>query len=184
MGIKEIYLPYDLYKVGLDSDAVCVLPEIPKEGEIYDIPKGTRVMVNNLGQINMAKGAELLGGHRLNVFNSKAAEMLSEMGLKMFTVSPELNQKEIKSLRQSTDLPIEIIAYGRLQLMLMENCVIKSAYRCACDKANFSLKDRKNVEFPVISQNCRNIILNSCPVYMADRIDDIKNLQIDSAFFM
>ncbi len=179
MGIKEIYLPYDLYKEGIDSDAVCVLPEIPKEGETYEIPKGARVMVNNLGQINSLDNAELLGGHRLNVFNSQAAEMLSEMGLKTFTASPELNQKELKSLRQSTDLPIEIIAYGRLGLMLMENCVIKSAYRCACDKASFSLKDRKNVEFPVICQNCRNIILNSCPVYMADRIDDIKNLQID-----
>ena len=101
------------------------------------------------------------------------------MGAESLTISPELNLSEIKQMAEKTCLPLELIAYGRLPLMLMENCIIKSSYRCACGKEKFSLRDRKGVEFPIITEDCRNLLLNSCPIYMADRMDDIKSLQID-----
>ena len=179
VGGCEIYLPYELYIKAEDKDAVCVLPELPKEGEKLNIPKGARVMVNNIGQFEVARGREILGGHRLNVYNSASAGALRKLGTDVITVSPELNLKEIKELSENTDASLEVIAYGRLPLMLMENCVIKSAHRCECSKKSFALRDRKGIDFPIVTENCRNILLNSCPIYMADRIDDIKSLQID-----
>ncbi len=179
VGGCDIYLPYELYISKMDKDAVCVLPELPKEGEKLNIPEGVRVMVNNIGQFEVARGGEILGGHRLNVYNSVAATAFGDFGASVLTVSPELNLKEIKELAQNSDASFEVIAYGHLPLMLMENCVIKSAHRCECKEKNFALRDRKGIDFPILTENCRNIVLNSCPIYMADRIEDIKSLQID-----
>ena len=179
MGVSEIYLPYHLYKKGIDMNAVCVLPELPREGQKLDISGAEKVMVGTIGQFDTARGKTIFGGHRLNVYNSEAAEFLKSLGAKSLTISPELNLSEIKQMAEKTCLPLELIAYGRLPLMLMENCIIKSSYRCACVKEKFSLRDRKGVEFPIITEDCRNLLLNSCPIYMADRMDDIKSLQID-----
>ncbi len=179
MGIDEIYVPYDLFRTGEYPDSVCVLPELPRQGEKLDLSKAELVMVNHLGQFEQARGKEILGGHRLNVLNREAAEQYADLGVRSLTVSPELNAKEIRQLAASCSLPLEIIGYGRIPLMTMENCVIKSAYRCACKEKSFSLRDRKDAEFPILTQDCRNILLNSCPIYMADRMADIKNLQID-----
>lgn len=179
MGADEIYLPYSLYRTGLDKDAVCVLPELPREGVSLDVSDAARVMVNNIGQFETARGCKILGGHRLNLFNCEAAQQLAQLGAETLTVSPELNLKEIRQLAESTDVPLEVIGYGRLPLMLMENCVIKSAHSCGCKEKSYSLRDRKGIDFPIVSQDCRNILLNSCPIYMADRMADIKNLQIE-----
>lgn len=179
MGIREIYLPYRLYRTGLDKEAVCVLPELPRQGETLDLSGAARVMVNNIGQLEAARGCEILGGHRLNLYNSGAAEQLAAMGAASLTASPELNLKELRQLAENSCVPLEVIAYGRLPLMLMENCVIKSAASCGCGNGRFALRDRKGIDFPILTEDCRNILLNSCPIDMADRLEDIKNLQIN-----
>ena len=60
--------------------------------------------------------------------------------------------------------------------MLLENCVIKSAYRCTKGEGFFELCDRKGERFPVLCEGCRNVMLNSVPLYMADKLDDIVSL--------
>ena len=61
----------------------------------------------------------------------------------------------------------------------MENCVIKSAHRCGCKEKRFYLRDRMGERFPLGTENCRNIVYNAKPIYMADKLRDIKSLQID-----
>lgn len=179
MGIREIYVPYALYSHIEDTEAVCVLPELPREGEKLSLDRAKRVLLQHIGQLETAKGKEILGGHRLNVYNHIAAAQLAEMGFSSLTVSPELNLSELARLSRNSSVPLELMVYGRVPLMLMENCVLKSAYRCGCDKGEYALRDRKNVEFPIKTQNCRNILYNSCPIYMADRLEEIKSLQFD-----
>lgn len=179
MGVEEIYLPYDLFRSAADESAVCVLPELPREGEKLNLSAARRVMIHHIGQLREAEGKEILGGHRLNVYNRMTAMQLAEMGIGSLTVSPELNLKEIAQLTQHCSVPLEVIAYGRIALMLTENCVIKSAHKCSCKNSEYALRDRKGFVFPLRTQHCRNLVYNSCPIYMADRISDIKNLQID-----
>ena len=175
-GIKAKYLSYDLFRrFGTEKD-VCVLPPLTKEGETLHLESAARVMVQNIGQIEAAKEKIMCGGERLNVTNSETMKILSSIGMKRVTLSPEPNLKEMKQITDHCAVPAEVIAYGRLSVMLLENCVIKSAYRCTKGEGFFELCDRKGERFPVLCEGCRNVVLNSVPLYMADKLDDIVSL--------
>ncbi len=181
MGIRRIYLPASLAAFAERvPEPVLQREPITKEGKTPELSDFKRVCIQNLGQLTSAKGREITAGHRLNIANSETVRMLSEAGILRAVLSPELNLKAISSLRKYTDMELEVIGYGRLPLMLLENCLIKSNGACGCESGCFSLKDRKNEEFPLIPTRCGNLIYNGKPIYMADRISDIKNLQIDS----
>jgi putative protease len=101
------------------------------------------------------------------------------MGVQRVTLSPELNIKEIKEITKNTTVPTEVIAYGRLPVMVMENCVIKSQGMCSRTGGCFDLSDRMGERFPIMCENCRNILLNSVPLYMADKWSDLLSLNVD-----
>ena len=73
-------------------------------------------------------------------------------------------------------IPCEAIVYGRLPLMIMENCIICNQHGCApkdlsgtC-RAPHTLTDRRGEDFPVVSAfGCRNEILNGKTLYLADK---------------
>ncbi len=181
MGIKRIYLPEKLKKFAKEiEEPVLMLGPLSKEGEPAEKLEINDVCVQNIGQLPGMEGHRITAGHRLNITNGETAQMLSRWGVSRTVVSPELNLKAIHALRAHTDMELEVIAYGRLPLMLLENCIIKSNGACGCDSGVFALKDRKNEIFPLVPTRCGNLIYNGKPIYMADRISDIKNLQIDS----
>ncbi len=171
----EILTSHELSK-SVKSDFV-ICPAVKKEGEIFS-PNASKIMAQNIGQLNFS--GEIYGGERLNVTNSSTCELLSSKGVKRVTLSPELNIKEIKEITKATSVPIEIIAYGRLPVMVMENCIIKSQGLCSRDGGTFHIEDRLGESFPIICENCRNIILNSVPVYMADKWSDLLSLNVDA----
>ncbi len=175
LGDFEIITGYELSKSVDTSFAMC--PAVDKEGE--DVKTSAKkIMVQNLGQLDSSK--KLFGGERLNITNSYSCEVARELGIKRITLSPELNIKEIKEITHSTDTETEVIAYGRLPIMVMENCVIKSQGKCTKSGGNFELLDRMGEKFPVICENCKNIILNSVPIYLADKPDDLLSLNVDA----
>ncbi len=175
MGDFEIISSYELSKKSEAAFTMC--PAVKKEGETTTI-KSEKIMVQNIGQIDDKK--ELYGGERLNVTNSYTCQVLEDSGFKRVTLSPELNIKEIKEITSATAVPTEVIAYGRLPVMVMENCVIKSFKMCSEKGGVFSLSDRKGERFPIICENCRNIVLNSVPIYMADKGGDLLSLNVDA----
>ena len=72
------------------------------------------------------------------------------------------------------------MVYGHLPLMTMKNCVIKAAGgKCECGSGKkFYLKDRKNEKFAIVCNgktSCTNTLLNAKPIYMADKISDLKS---------
>lgn len=170
----EILTSYELSKE-IDSDFV-LCPAVKKEGEKDEIA-ANKIMVQNIGQITDKK--ELYGGERLNVTNSVTCEVMRDAGFHRVTLSPELNIREIKEISQNTDMPLEVIAYGKLPLMVMENCVIKSCGMCSQAGGTFELSDRMNERFPIVCENCRNILLNGVPIYLADKPDDLLSLNVD-----
>lgn len=116
---------------------------------------------------------------RFNVYNSLAAEAYSDF--ECVTLSPELNLKEISQLLRYTSVNAELIAYGRLPLMITQNCPVKVSGKCQHGKMKYSLKDRMNEKFPIMcSHDCAAKILNSKPIFMADKIKDLKKLKINS----
>jgi len=95
------------------------------------------------------------------------------MGFASLTASFELKLAQIRDLTKAVDT--EIIAYGRLPLMITENCAIKNqSGKCVCSNVNM-LTDRKGVPFPVVKAwGCRNEILNANKLWLADKAQDYK----------
>lgn len=117
----------------------------------------------------------IMGGHSLNIFNSLALKEYREnFGLHSTLVSTELELKDISALREA--LPRGILAYGRTALMLTRNCPIKNGLDCKSCKGEQSLTDRKGIKFPVRCCNGCSEILNSRPIYIADKLSDVKNV--------
>ena len=99
------------------------------------------------------------------------------MGLKSAAVSFELKLAQIRDLSKAVDT--EIITYGRLPLMIMENCIIRNrtggVCRHACEGGENLLTDRKGARFPVVrAYGCRNEILNSKTLFLGNKQNDVR----------
>ena len=134
-------------------------------------------LVGNLGQIQLAKshGMTVRGDIGLNVFNSETIFVLKNLGLESAALSFELRLAEIRDLSKSLDT--EMLVYGRLPLMLTENCIVRnSTDACTCESFS-GLVDRQGALFPVVPEyGCRNVLLNSKKLFMADKRRSIKQL--------
>lgn len=117
----------------------------------------------------------------LNVYNSQTANYLGKNGT--VTLSPELNLHEIEDMLKNTNAKAEVIAYGHLPLMIMKNCPVKAMGKCQSGKNIYKLRDRKKEEFPLVCDGkcggCKSVLLNSKPIYMADKAEDLKRLKIN-----
>ncbi len=175
-GIDLIYAPYEaamaLREKYPDISVVTRTDDIFREQKIA----GNAAAVSSNAAIyhygKHRKDIKLYGTHRLNVFNSASLEHYRELSL--VTLSPELNMAEIAALASDTDVPFELIGYGRIPLMLMRNCPIKAMGKCQNGRDIYSLKDRRNEEFPLIChKGCIAELLNSKPLFMADKLNDL-----------
>lgn len=117
----------------------------------------------------------------LNVYNSQTANYFGKSGT--VTLSPELNLHEIEDLLKNTNASTEVIAYGHLPLMIMKNCPVRAMGKCQNGKNIYKLRDRKKEEFPLVCDGkcdeCKSVLLNSKPIYMADKAEDLKQLKIN-----
>ena len=127
------------------------------------------VSVGNLGHLPIVAGLPLCkhGDFSLNISNSRSLLFWREQGLDSVTLSFELRHQQIAALRKY--LPCEAIVYGRLPLMVTENCVTKCAVGCSHGGGSV-LTDRTGAQFPVLCEyGCRNEIENSKPLFLADK---------------
>lgn len=171
-GIKRIYAPSEVAKKLNGIEAVTKTADILTDEEIAT----ESVSVSSLGAMHRYGDKAKYGDWRLNVYNSLTADMFSSV-----TVSPELNLRDIKDIVSHTDSETEIIGYGRLPLMIMKNCPIKAMGKCQHGKNIYTLRDRKNIEFPIVCQkDCRAVLLNSKPIYTADILDEVISTGINA----
>lgn len=131
----------------------------------------TGLLLGNLGHFPLARGGgwRLYGDYGLNVFNSRSLAFLREKGLESACLSFELRFSQIRDMKKL--LPAEALVYGRLPLMITENCLIQNSAGCRCDRPNF-LNDRTGAAFPLLPAfGHRTEVQNSRPLYLADRPD-------------
>ena len=131
-------------------------------------------LVGNLGHAMLAKsvGLNVRGDFGLNVFNSLTMEMVRQAGFLSATASFELRIAQIRDLSKTLDT--EMIVYGRLPLMVSDQCVIRhSSGRCSC-AIPAQMSDRMGAVFPVVKEyGCRNVIYNAHKLYLADKAEDL-----------
>ena len=126
-------------------------------------------------------GFEIHGGFALNVFNSYSVSFFESLDVKVLTLSPELTLSQLEKITSKAQRGI--IAYGRLPLMLTRNCPVKNGTDCETCKGRGVLTDRMNKSFPVVCSFGCSEVLNSQPVYMADRLTEIKNVDFLTLYF-
>ena len=173
----EVRLGVTLPRVAWDRERDRMMDQMK---EVYDL--GVRdALIGNLGMIAPARalGFTLRGDYGLEVYNSQTYKELRHLGFASVTASFELKFPQIRDLSKALDT--ELIVYGRLPLMMMENCILRNRTggRCerACEGPDNLLTDRKGAQFPVIrAYGCRNELLNSKTLFLADKAADYLRL--------
>ena len=184
-GAEMIYVPIELLPGLKDycgkAKLCAVLPRVWRDGDeagfrkiLETTPALSAVSIGNAGHMAIVEGLPLerRGDFGLNVFNSRAVAFWQEQGLDSVTVSFELRHQQVRELRKY--LPCEGIVYGRLPLMVTENCMIGNAGNCHGDKrlcqGENTLTDRTGARFPLLGQyGCRCEIENSRTLFLADK---------------
>ncbi|MCR1970869.1 DUF3656 domain-containing U32 family peptidase [Clostridium cochlearium] len=148
------------------------------------------IITANLGIINDFKDKiSIIGDYKLNMFNSYSLEFFKDI-IYMGCLSTELNKMEIKDVLKKSSIPVQLLLYGRIELMVSEYCPIGSSFshknklkECnnVCQKDNFSLIDRKGEKFPIVTDKfCRSHILNTVPLNLIQYIKELEEMGIHS----
>ena len=176
--IDRIYIPLRFFskykenikKLSMKFNTYILMPTISKGNydkidihKIIDEYNIKGIVISNLSQIEEFKGMNLISNYTMNIFNDYTALELKNMGLNMYTISPEADKETIRGL--GNNLLRELIVYGRTRLMISEYCTIGTYRNCngVCENGEYKLKDRMGFEFPIYTDrtNCNNIIYNS-----------------------
>ena len=170
------------------------LPRIIHDGELPKLIKELNLLrdlgvkdalVGNLGLLGPVReaGMRIHGDFGLNIYNSASMNVLQQLELTSATVSFEATMPQIRDMSKA--VKAELLIYGRLPLMVTEQCLIRNRTgECACKtlgtKHNTKLVDKTGAEFPVIKDgnNCRSVLLNGKKLSWLDRQDDLNKLGI------
>ena len=169
-------------------NVAAVLPRIVHDGEMLAIRDGLRAvremgvkeaLVGNLGLMIPVReaGFQIRGDFGLNIFNSMSMHTLRELELDSATLSFEMTLPQVRDI--SKDIPCELLCYGRLPLMVTENCLIRGKTgQCACHMGPTKLVDKTGAEFPVLrdGQSCRSVLYNGKKLSWLDRQNDLAKL--------
>ena len=139
--------------------------------------------VCNLDGMGIAKEADMpfATGFGMNIFNTNSLNAMSDSGATDCLLSCELSLSQIAAL--GGDIRRGVMAYGRIPLMMTRNCPVRNELTCAECKSGSKLVDRMNVEFPVICKNGCSFILNSRPLWLADKSNEIRNADYTLLYF-
>lgn len=159
-------------QAGYPKQAVVALPTIE-----HDLVPGTRemaldfdawryvkpgkpVLVENLGALVRAAelGARVEVGPHIPVTNELSLATAANLGAQRVWLSPELTLGQIADLAEDSPVELGLTVIGSQELMVTEHCLLMSQGPCDqdCDacprrKSPHYLRDRKDFEFPVVT---------------------------------
>lgn len=187
--LSEVSGQSDLFRrLAKEQDLAVTLPRVIRDDEtrgVLDALENAaslgirRVLIGNLGHLPLvlSRGMEPAADFGMNVFNSRAMETLRHLGFVSCTASFELSLPQLRDI--SKPLPTEMIVYGRLPLMLTENCIIKNRTgACTCHAGPVKLVDRMGEEFRVVRDcgTCRSVVLNGKKLYLLDKKENVRRI--------
>lgn len=112
-------------------------------------------------------GLRVFGDFGLNVFNSNTAACIPHPIVSF--------EQKLEAVNRIHAQDTGCLVYGRLPLMLTRNCPVQANIGCAECKKQGKLTDRKGYTFPVVCSPYSCVeVLNSVPLYMGDRMQEVK----------
>lgn len=144
---------------------------------------GNPVMAESLGALTRAhaEGAAVEVGPHLPVTNKLSLQTAADLGASRVWLSPELTLAQIADLAQNAPVELGLTIIGSQELMVTEHCMLMSqgpcnqkCESCARRKSPHFLKDRKDYEFPVVSDQLgRSHLYNSVRLDVAHAFPDL-----------
>ncbi len=173
------FIPLDKYKPGSRANGICLPPVIFdsewKENEaMLKLARDNGIewaLVSNIGQIKRIKemGFRFIADYRFNAFNAPCVDYLMKNGAENVIISPELTLATARNLKGYS-----LIAYGHIPMMTTHKCVLKDTV--GCEKCQGYMTDRQGANLFVQGiYGHRNLIYNSVPTYMADKLNEIND---------
>lgn len=211
LAVERLYLPFsmlvnesgeNILRLGQKTEVYAYIPPITKgnydrliKSKLKHIANmGVKgILAGNIGALEYTAdipGLSFMGDHYMNIFNSVSIKVARDLGMNGVTLSPELNLNQIREIEKFSGFTVEVLVYGRIPLMISEYCPVGSVMggfcknkKCSreCMDKDFKLRDRKNMEFPVLCDriDCRSMIFNSNVLLLTDNIDKIKASGVD-----
>ena len=196
MAPKVLYIPIHLLtedlswctQLAMTGHVCAVLPRIAHDGDIAGLRRAmtavrnagvTQVLVGNLGLMIPARecGMEVRGDFGLNIYSSGAMAAARELELRSACLSFEMTLPQIRDVSKAVNA--ELLVYGRMPLMITENCLIRGRTgECTCHLSPTRLIDKTGAEFPIIKDgcSCRSVLLNGKKLNLLDRQEDLSRL--------
>ena len=196
MPIAVLYVPLHILcqdltlcqSLASQLNVCAVLPRIVHDGQLNKLRQdllqvknaGVReALIGNIGLLLPVRecGLRARGDFGLNLYNSASVNCVRDLLLRSACLSFEMTLPQIRDV--SKGVPCELLIYGRLPLMLTENCLIRGKTgACTCNTAPAKLTDKTGAEFPIIKDGdaCRSVLLNGKKLYWLDRQDDLARL--------
>lgn len=114
----------------------------------------------------------VVADHNIYAWNKEAVAFLRDAGCTVTTLPVELTGKE---WRQRSIAGEEVIAYGRIPMMVSAQCLKKSTLGCNGKPEVFILKDRMGNRMPVKNDctYCYNVIYNNRPLSLHDEVEEL-----------
>ncbi len=167
------YVPMD-FQGTLGCELVGKYPDILSDAE-YDALKKYEVNFDTIStSTHILTEKNKIADFDFNVMNSQTASVLSNLGYRRVCLSRELNNAQISALNITCET--EVVVYGHTVLMTTEHCPVDCDRRFCSVKANKTcMTDRKGKKFPLIhtGKDCRVLVLNSVPLFIADKLQKI-----------
>lgn len=150
---------------------------------------GGDAIIGNLGVLTAGSDrARISSDWGLNVLNAHSAATIGTLGATSVWASPELSGRQLADLAAGSPLPVGCLVWGRVELMVAEQCVLQAAGACgrrcaSCERRRgwWSLRDQKGYEFPVTTDaSGRSHVMNAVTLDLTRALGEILEAGIDA----
>ena len=148
----------------------------------YKTYKNEKLLVGELGSVyKYHQDNTIITDYYLNITNHYSINLLKNYNVKRITLSVELNDNQIKNILKYTN-QVELIIYGRLELMVMKYCPLKKCLNycknCKNNQDKFYLEDKFNHNYPIINNQCLTHIMHYQVENKLDKLSTYQDMGI------
>lgn len=174
-----------------DHEAVGGAREAVVDADVWKYAaEGKPLLAESLGAMERAseEGALLDVGSHVPITNGLSLAVASEFGAARVWLSPELTLRQIEEVAKDAPVELGVLLIGAQELMVTEHCMLMSqgpcdenCAECPRRKSPHVLKDRKDYEFPVVTDAMgRSHLYNAVELDIASSMPELLAAGISS----